>query len=86
MNKIILSALVAGAAIAAPAFANETEDFCTAFAGEHGLGTEPCACVGEVGEANADVKADILALTSPDETEGWDQSTKEALAECFSAG
>ncbi len=86
MNKIILSALVAGAAIAAPAFASETEDFCVAFAGEHDLGTEPCACVGEAGEADADVKEAILALTSPDETESWDQSTKDALASCFSAG
>ena len=83
MNKFILSAFVAGAAFAAPALANETEEFCVAFAGEYDLGTEPCECIGEVGEADSDVKEAILALTSPDETENWDQSTKDALAGCF---
>lgn len=86
MKKLILPAVIAGAVFAAPAFASETEDFCNAFATEFDLGTEPCACVGEVGEANPEVKEQILALTHPDETEAWDDDTKEALSVCFPQG
>ncbi len=86
MNKMMLPVLVAGVAFTAPALASETEDFCVAFAGEHDLGTEPCPCIGAAGEADADVKAEILSLTSPDETENWSDGTKEALAECFQQG
>ncbi len=83
MNKIILPALGASAFFVAPAMANETEAFCVDFATEHELGTEPCPCIGEVGEADPDVKAAILALTHPDETDSWDDATKEALSVCF---
>lgn len=83
MKKLILAVLVAGAAVTLPAFANETEDFCNAFATEFDLGTEACSCVGEVGEANPDVKAAVLALTHPDETDAWDDATKEKLSICF---
>lgn len=83
MRYLIVTALLASAISAAPAMANETEDFCNAFATEFDLGTEPCSCVGEVGEANPDVKAAILALTDPSETDAWDQSIKEKLGVCF---
>lgn len=83
MKNIILPALIAGAAFAAPAFANETEDFCTAFATKFGMGTEQCSCVGEVGEANPDLKAAILALTDPSDADAWDGALKEKLSVCF---
>lgn len=83
MRHFILPALLASAFLAAPATANETEDFCNAFAAEFDLGAEPCSCVGEVGEANPDVKAAILALTDPSQTEAWDESIKQKLGVCF---
>ena len=83
MKRVILIAALGVAAIAAPAVANETEDFCVAFATDHEIGTEPCSCIGEVGEANPDLKEAILALTSPDEVEGWDDALKEKIGVCF---
>lgn len=82
MKRLIAAALAASFA-SAPAFANETEDFCVAFAGGNGWDTEPCSCVGEVGEANADVKAEILALVAPEDTEAMSDATKQALSVCF---
>ncbi len=83
MKKLILSAFILGAAFAGTAMANESEDFCVAFAEEHDLGTEPCSCIGEVSEGNADVKAALFALTDPSEVESWDEASKEAIGACF---
>lgn len=83
MNRLILPAIAAGAALAGVALANETEEFCISFATVHDLGTEECGCVGEVGEANPDVKAALLALNHPDELQNWDPALQEKLAVCF---
>ncbi|GJL93623.1 MAG: hypothetical protein DHS20C05_00280 [Hyphococcus sp.] len=83
MKKLLLFAFIAGAACGGVAIANESEDFCVAFAEEHDLGTEPCSCIGEVSEANPDLKEALLALTDPSEVESWDEASKEAVAACF---
>ncbi len=83
MRKMILVAALFGAATILPAAANETEDFCVDFASGNGWDTEPCACVGDVGEANSDVKDVILALSSPEDVDAMDQSVKDELAHCF---
>lgn len=81
--KFVAAAALAASFAAAPAFANETEDFCVAFASGNGWDTSPCSCVGEVGEANADVKAEVLALVSPEDTDAMSDATKQALSVCF---
>ncbi len=84
MRKILLTAVFLGAAVAMPASANETEDFCVDFVTSNDMGsTEPCSCVGEVGEANAAVKEEILALASPEDTDNLSESAQEALSVCF---
>ena len=67
-----------------PASAGETEDFCIDFVISNDMGsTEPCSCVGEVGDADANVKDAILALSTPEDTENLDETVQEALAHCF---
>ncbi len=83
MKKLFCAAGIAAAAVFAPAMANETEAFCVEFASANGWDTEPCACVGEVAEANPDVKAVILALKTPEDVEAMDQSVKDEIAACF---
>lgn len=83
MRNLIAPALFASVVLSAPAFANETEDFCNAFASDHDLSTQPCSCIGEVADANPDVKEAVLALTDPSETDAWDDSIKQKLGVCF---
>ena len=83
MKKMLIAATAAGAALLASASANETEAFCNDFTATHGLDSAPCACVGEVGEADSAVKEAVLALTAPEEADLMDDSVKEALSVCF---
>ena len=84
MKKIVLIAALMGGAFAMPASAGETEEFCIDFVTDNDMGgTEPCSCVGDVGDGNSDVKDAILALTAPADVDAMDQSIKDELAHCF---
>lgn len=87
MNKLIVTAAFIGAAVVMPASAGETEDFCIDFVTSNDMGgTEPCSCVGDVGDANSDVKDAVLALSTPEDVDAMDQSVKDELAHCFPEG
>ena len=83
MKKLFCAAGAAVCVAFAPASANETEAFCVDFASSNGWDTSPCSCVGDVADANPDVKATVLALTSPEDVEAMDQSVKDKLSVCF---
>ena len=83
MNKLIISTILAAGLTTSVAIANETEAFCVEFAGGNGWDTEPCGCVGEVGEADPAVKEALLALSAPEDVDALDDSVKEALSVCF---
>ena len=84
MKKIVLVAAFMGGAVAMPASAGETEDFCIGFVTSNDMGsTEPCSCVGDVGDANSNVKDAILALSGPEDVDAMDQSVKDELSHCF---
>lgn len=83
MLKVVTAAAAAGAAVFSLASANESEAFCVEFASGNGWDTEPCACVGEVMESDAGVKAEILGFSTAEDVEGMSESTKEAISACF---
>lgn len=83
MKNLMIAGVMLAPFLIAPANANETEDFCVAFATENGWDTEPCACIGEAADSNPDAKAEILSFTSPEDAEAMSQSTKETIAHCF---
>ena len=86
MKNLMMASLALAPFFVAPAFASVTEDHCIALTEAEGLGSEACACVGEVGDANPGVEAEVLALSSTDEANLMSDATKEALAVCFPQG
>lgn len=83
MIKTLSAAVLAAAALAFPASANDTADSCRAYIAEHGGDASGCDCLGEAADSNADLKAAIAAIEDPEDLEAADQSTKEVIAACF---
>jgi len=82
MKKLIV-AVIAGAAFAAPAFANEVADQCEAYVAENGGDASGCSCLGEAAESDASLTDAIMAIASPADLEAADDATKEAIRACF---
>lgn len=86
MLRMMTSAIAAGAALLAVANASESEAFCIDFATGNGWDTTPCACVGEVMESDAAVKAEIFGFSTAEDVEAMTDATKQAIAACFPEG
>ena len=82
MKKLILAGLFA-AASAAPAFANETEEACNAYAAANGSDASGCACLGEAADADPALASALATITEPADLEALDASAQEAIAACF---
>lgn len=74
------------ATIAAPGFANEIEEGCREYAEANGTDPSGCSCIGEAADADPALAEALAAITSPEELEAADDSTKAALAACFPDG
>lgn len=82
MRMTIIAGLAA-AALAAPAFANETEDQCLAYTAENDADPSGCACLGEKAAADSALAESIAMIDSPEALEAADAATKEAIAACW---
>lgn len=82
MKKLIV-AVIAGAAFASPAFANEVAEQCEAYVAENGGDASGCACLGEAAEADASLAESIMAIATPADLDAADDATKEAIRACF---
>ncbi len=82
MKKLIVAA-IAGAAIAAPAYANEIAEQCEAYIAENGGDASGCACLGEAADGDAALAEAVLAISTPEDLDAADEATKEAIRACF---
>lgn len=83
MKTVLIGALMASAAFAAPAFANETEEGCKAYAEATGGDASGCGCLGEAADKDPALAAALAAITTPEELEAASDETKAAIAACF---
>lgn len=81
MKKLILAGLFAAASVS-PALA-DAEAACEAYAAENGGDASGCACLGEAAAADAELAAALEAISSPEDLEAADDSTKDAIRACY---
>lgn len=80
MKTLTIAAFAAGL-LASPAFANELEDYCTAYVTENGGDVSGCTCLAE--EADDAMTQELLAVQSDEDVENLSDASKEAIADCF---
>jgi len=79
-----LSALVLSLGfVTAPVFANDVADGCRDYAAATGGDDSGCDCLGEAADADADLAAALLEISTPEDLEAADASTIEAIQACF---
>lgn len=83
MLKTLSALTVALGLAAAPAFANDVADGCREYAAATGGDDSGCDCLGEAADADADLAAALLAISTPEDLEAADASTVEAIRACF---
>ncbi len=83
MKKTLLASLLFASTAMAPAFANDVEEACNAYAEENGTDNSGCSCLGEAAADDADLTAAIMAISGPADIEAADDATKEAIGACF---
>ena len=81
--KQMIVAVLAGAAFASPAFANEIAEQCEAYVAENGGDASGCACLGEAADGDAALAEAVLAISTPEDLDAADDATKEAIRACF---
>jgi hypothetical protein len=83
MRMTIIAGIIAAAALAAPAFANDTEDQCLAYTAENGGDSSGCSCLGEKAAADSALAESIAMIDSPEALDAADEATKGAIAACW---
>lgn len=70
------------AAMISTASANEVEEMCEEYTAKYETGYTGCACLGEKAEADADLKAAILAIETPEDYEAAPDFVHAAVEAC----
>lgn len=83
MMKTVFAALIAAAAIAGPAAANDTADECRAYIAENGGDASGCDCLGEAAAEDSALADALAAIDTPEDLEAADESTRTAIAACY---
>lgn len=80
MKKAMIGGFIA-AMMVSTAGASELQAACEAYAAENDVDAAGCSCLAE--NADADVTAELLGITSEAELDAVSDATKEVLAACF---
>jgi len=79
----VSAAAIAALFVVAPVSANDVADYCTSFAESNEMSSEPCSCIGELSESNADIADAVLALETKEDVQAIDPAVLEAIQDCL---
>ncbi|MEL7028666.1 MAG: hypothetical protein AAGL49_05510 [Pseudomonadota bacterium] len=87
MMRFLISA-AAISVLAAPAWAGDAEVLaqCEGFVAEHGGDSGVCGCFADLAADDADLKAALLAIETPEDNENAPEIVGEAAAVCGADG
>ena len=71
------------AVIAAPAFANQTEDNCKAYSAKNNTDPSGCACLGAEAAKDSALADALAKINTPEDVQAADDATKQAIAQCW---
>ncbi|MBI1364607.1 MAG: hypothetical protein GC153_01445 [Alphaproteobacteria bacterium] len=74
---------VAAALLAAPAFANTTEDNCKAYSQRNNTDPSGCSCLGQAADKDPALAEALSKINVPADVDAADDATKQAIAQCW---
>lgn len=80
MRKLIITALIAGFAVA-PASAGNLEEYCVGYTTESGGDPSGCSCLAEA--ADDSMAEELMQVASDADLENLSDASKEAIASCW---
>ncbi|HXI86538.1 MAG TPA: hypothetical protein VNH64_03710 [Parvularculaceae bacterium] len=82
MLKAISLGVVA-ALLAAPAYANQTEDECMAYSQRNNTDPSGCVCLGAAAAKDPALATALDQIKVPADVDAADDATKQAIAQCW---
>lgn len=87
MKKLTAASIALAAFAAASALAGDSDskEACLAFAERNGVDPGPCECIADAVSADADLKAEQLALETMEDYEAASSALRAAIGPCVEA-